>query len=147
MFKGAQRLHEAGALETFLSIPLLQQTRLRKNAPGAAGTDSNKIAIQQHERQPTVALKGIVQGKLDDCFPFPRFKPEVAWDQPVMFIDLAVALDPCIKFALRHGQPGYDAFQRHFRFLAPLVAEVNNSIADVMGNPAAIQSSPSSFFN
>ena len=147
MFKGLQRLDETGTLETLFPVPFLQQTCLPKNAPGTAGADRNDISVQEHERQPTVALKRIAQGKFDDGLPFPRFKPEVTWDQSIMFIDFAVTQGPCIKLALRHGQPGYDAFQRHFRFLAPLLAEVNNGVADIMGNPTAIQSSPSSFFN
>jgi len=99
VFMGPERLHEAGALETFLPVPLLQQPCLAKNSPGAAGADGNDVLIEQHEGQPPISLKRIVHRKSDDRFPFPRFKPEIAGDQPIMFVGFAVPLDPCIKFA------------------------------------------------
>jgi len=99
MFMGPERLHETGTLEAFLPVPFLQQPCLTKNSPGAAGADGNDALIQQHERQSPIALKWIVHSKIDDRFPFPRFKPEVSRDQAVMFVGFAVPLDPCIKLA------------------------------------------------
>ena len=96
---GLERLHKAGPLETFLSVPFLQLPRLTKNSPGAAGADGNDVLIEHHERQASIALKRIVHSKIDDRFPFPRFKPEIPRDQPVMFAGFAVPLDPCIKFS------------------------------------------------
>ena len=46
MVMWAERLHKAGALEAFLSVPFLQQSCLAKNSPGAAGTDRNDVLIQ-----------------------------------------------------------------------------------------------------
>jgi len=99
MVMGLERLHETGTLEAFLPVPFLQQPRLTKNSPGAAGADGNDILIKQHERQAPIPLKRIVHSKLDDRFTLPRFKPEIAGDQPVMFVGFAVPLDPCIKLA------------------------------------------------
>ena len=99
MFMGSERLNEAGALEALLPVPLLQQPCLAKNSPGAAGADGNDVLIEQHECQPPIALKRIVHSKIDDRVPFPRFKPEIPRDQPIMFVGFAVSLDPCIKLA------------------------------------------------
>ena len=99
MFMGSERLHEAGTLEALLPVPFLQQPCLAKNSPGAAGADGNDVLIGQHEGQPPIPLKRIVHRKIDDRFPFPRFKPEITGDQPVMFVGFAVPLDPCIKLA------------------------------------------------
>ena len=142
-----ERLHKAGTLVAFLSVPFLQQPCLAKNSPGAAGTDGNDVLIQQHERQSPIPFKWIVDGKIDDRFSFPRFKPEITGDEPIMFVGFAVPLDPCIKLAPGNGQPGDDLLQGHFCFLAPMLAEIDNGIACIMRNPATIQSSPSSFFN
>ena len=94
-----ERLYKAGTLEAFLPVPLLQQPCLAKNPPSAAGADGYEVLIEHHERQPPIPLKRIVHSKIDNRFPFPRFKPEIAGNQPIMFVGLAVPLDPCIKLA------------------------------------------------
>ena len=99
MVMGLERLHKAGTLEAFFSVPLLQQPRLAKNSPSTAGADGNDVLIEHHERQPPIPLKGIVHRKIDDGFPLPRFKPEIAGNQPIMFVGFAIPLDPCIKLA------------------------------------------------
>jgi len=108
MVMGPERLHKAGALEAFLPVPFLQQPCLAKNSPGAAGADGNDVLIQQHERQAPIPLKWIVDSKIDDRCPFPRFKPEIPGDQPIMFVGFAIPLDPCIKLAPGNGQPSDD---------------------------------------
>ncbi len=133
-----ERLHKAGALVAFLSVPFLQQPCLAKNSPGAAGTDGNDVLIQQHERQSPIPFKWIVDSKIDDRFSFPRFKPEITGDEPIMFVGFAVPLDPCIKLTPGNGQPGDDLLQGHFCFLAPILAEIDNGIACIMRNPATI---------
>ena len=105
MVMGPEWLHKAGSLEAFLPVPLLQQPCLAKNSPGAAGADGNDVLIEHHERQPPIPLKGIVHRKIDDGFPLPRFKPEIAGNQPIMFVGFAIPLDPCIKLASGNGQP------------------------------------------
>jgi len=97
MVMGPEWLHKAGSLETFLPAPFLQQPCLAKNPPGAAGADGNDILVKQHVRQAPIPLKRIIHSKLNDRFPFPRFKPEISRDQPVMFVGSAVPLDSCIK--------------------------------------------------
>src|SRR5665647_3206308 len=99
MLMGSERLYKTGALAAFLSVPFLQQPRLTKNSPGAAGANGNDVLIEHHERQPPITLKGIVHSKINDRFTLPRFKPEIARDLPVMFVGFAVPLDPCIKLA------------------------------------------------
>ena len=62
MVMRAERLHKAGALEAFLSVPFLQQSCLAKNWPGTAGADRNDVLIQKHERQSPIALMSWFSG-------------------------------------------------------------------------------------
>jgi hypothetical protein len=55
-----------------------------------------------------------------------------------MFVGFPVAFYPGVKFALANDKPVYKAIERDFRFIAPRAGEVNNGVANVMGNPAAL---------
>lgn len=147
MVMGTKRLHEAGALGAVFSVPLLEQTSLGQDPPGAARADGNDIPVKHHERQPPVAFQGMIERKPDNGLPLPGLQSEITRNQTIMFVCLAVTGCPRVELAPRHPQPSDYPVQRNFRSGGPLAAEINHRIAGVMGNPAAIQSSPSSFFN
>ena len=147
MFMRTKRLHEAISLGAVFSVPLLEQTGLGQYPPGAARTDGNNIPVKHHERQPTIPFQGMIERKPDDSLPLPGLQPKVTRDQTIMFVCLAVAGCPRVELAPCHSQPGNHPVQRNFRSGGPLAAEVNHRIAGIMGNPTAVQRSPSSFFN
>lgn len=74
-------------------------------------------------------------------------EPMVARNLGVVFVDFAVPLLPVVVFALANPDPANDSAGRDFCFLFPVRDIVDDFVADVMGNPLACQSSPSSFFN
>jgi len=137
VFMRFERLDEAGSFEAFLGIPFLKQSRLRKNTPGAGGTDGDNVLIQHHEGQSPVSFEWIFQSGLDDGIPLPGFEPEITRDRSVMFVCFTVALDPCVKFTLGNRQPEDEALKRDFRFTAPQPGVINHGITSVMGNQAA----------
>jgi hypothetical protein len=74
---------------------------------------------------------------VQDALAFVVFKPMIARNLGVVFVDFAVALLPVKVFALADPDPANDATGRDFRFLFPVADVVNDFIANVMGNPLA----------
>src|SRR5438874_1873369 len=64
-----------------------------------------------------------------------------------MLVGLAVALAPVVKLAHAQLQPPQQSLDRKASLLGPASDEVHHRIADIRLDPAAVQSSPSSFFN
>ena len=142
-----QRLNEAGALEGLFAVPLPQQSFLAENAVGAGRADGDDVLVKHHKRQPAISFKRVVVVELDDLLALPVFEPEISWDRGVVLVGFSIPLDPAVKLALGNRQPEDEPVQSYFSLLRPLLGEVNDSVACVMGNPLAGQSSPSSFFS
>src|ERR1043165_6854331 len=70
----------------------------------------------------------------------------VAWHVAVVLVRLAVALLPGEELAARHADPRDEAIGSDLGLVGPDAHEVDDRVADVVGNPAAAQGSPSSFF-
>ncbi len=71
----------------------------------------------------------------------------VSGDVGIVLVDLAVALHPVVVLALRQPRPGYEARHREFGEVGQVADAVDDLVAGVMGSPATIQGSPSSFFS
>ena len=54
-----------------------------------------------------------------------------------MLVDLAVAFDPCVEFALADGKPADEMRDRDIGFIAPGSNEINYGVSRIMGNPDA----------
>ena len=80
------------------------------------------------------------------CF-FVVGEPVVAWHPGVVLVDLAEALFPVVELAGADADPGQEATGRDVGLVAPGADEIDDLVAGVVGDPAAGQSSPSSFFN
>lgn len=74
-------------------------------------------------------------------------QPVVPGDGAVVLIRLAVALAPVEELASSDAKPGDETLGGKLGLLGPVPNEVDDSVADVMGNPALGQGSPSSFFS
>lgn len=85
--------------------------------------------------------------EVDDRLLLPVFEPVVPRDLAVVLVGLAVALPPLVELALAGAQPADDAREGDLGLLRPVLGEVDDRVASVVGDPAALQISPRSFFN
>src|SRR6476661_256827 len=144
---GTQRLVEAAALLGELSVPAVEATGLGQDSVGRRGAHCHHVLVEHHEGQASVALQGEAHVEVEDGLPFPVFEPVIPGHQAVVLVGLAVALLPVAELAASQLEPLAEAFGREFSLLAPGAHEVDHGISQVMGNPAAVQGSPSSFFS
>ena len=80
--------------------------------------------------------------EIEDRLLLPRFEPPVARDLAVVFVGLAVATFPIVELARAERQPAEQTFGGQFRAPRPMVEVVDDFVARVVGNPAALQRSP-----
>lgn len=82
---------------------------------------------------------------VDDGLLLRRLDPEVARYQGVVLVRLAVAILP-VEELPPDLQPANEALGRQLGLVGPRANEVDHLVARVVGNPTAVQGSPSSFF-
>jgi hypothetical protein len=85
--------------------------------------------------------------EVEDRFLLPVLQPPIAGDQRVVLVDQAVAGAPVVEFTRGDPQPGDELLDGDFGGPGPTSDVINDGVADVVGNPGAGQSSPSSFFS
>jgi len=61
----------------------------------------------------------------------------VAGHQGVVFVDLAETPLPVVELAGADAEPGDEATSRQFGLVAPVADEIDERVADVVGDPAA----------
>jgi hypothetical protein len=64
-----------------------------------------------------------------------------------MFIDFAEACFPVVKLAGADADPGEEVGRGDVGFVAPVADEIDDLIADVVGDPLSGQGSPRLFFS
>jgi len=69
----------------------------------------------------------------------------VAGNAGVVFVDFAEAAFPVVELAGGEFDPVEEATSREFGLVAPVADEVDDGVAGVVGRPASVQISPSSF--
>jgi hypothetical protein len=62
----------------------------------------------------------------------------VARHEGVVLVDLAEALLPIMELAGADADPGEEATSGDFRLVAPIADEIDDLVAVVMGDPAAL---------
>jgi hypothetical protein len=62
----------------------------------------------------------------------------IARHQGVVFVDLAEAFFPVVEFAGGEADPGAEAARRDAGLAAPVADEIDDGVAGVVGNPAAL---------
>jgi hypothetical protein len=77
-------------------------------------------------------------GKGPNAFFFVVGEPVIAWHQGVVFVDLAEAFLPVVELAGGQADPGQEATRRDAGLVAPVADEVNDGVADIVGNPTAL---------
>ena len=123
------------------------KTRFGKHSPNGSSTQCDNIIVKHHISQLTISSFRVLSIKLFDFFNFPVPQPMISLNQSIMFIDFSISVEPGVIFTWVQIDPFQYACFRNPGFTCPLFDKVNQSITNFMGNPAAFQSSPSSFFN
>jgi hypothetical protein len=65
-------------------------------------------------------------------------EPVVAWDPGVVLIDFAETLSPVVILAGADADPGVETRDRDLGLVRPGANEIDNLVARVVGNPAAL---------
>src|SRR5579863_2034718 len=128
-------------------VPTIEASSLGQDPIHRRRADRHHVAIQHHEGQPSVAFEGEALVEVQNGLLLPLFEPVIPGDHGVVFIGLAVALAPGEELAARQFEPTQEPLGGQLGLLAPGAHEIHHGIAHVMGNPAAVQGSPSSFFS
>src|SRR3989442_11067643 len=143
---GLRRLLKPRPFARGLALPSRQQSRLLQHSPYARRTHRHDLCIQHHERQPPIALQGILQMKTDDGFLLPRLQPEIAGNPTVVLIHSPVALSPVVELAGPNAQPLRESSDADLGLLRPTSDKIHDLIPHIMRHPALGQSSPRLFF-
>src|SRR5262249_23992572 len=85
--------------------------------------------------------------EVEDPLPLLGLDPEVSRHARVVLVRLAVALLPVEVFPARQPEPADKPRGGDLGLVGPGADEVDQLVARVVGNPAAAQGSPSSFFS
>jgi hypothetical protein len=135
---GLEWLDEAGAFLGDIGRGAGEQSGFFEDAINAGGATSDLIGIEHHEGQAAIAFEGMGAGKSADAEFFIVGEPVVAWDPGVVFVDLAETLFPVVELAGADVDPGQEATDRDFGLVAPAADEIDELIADIVGDPAGL---------
>jgi hypothetical protein len=115
-------------------------------ADGGMESDSIVVLDEVADQATRVAFQRIRMMKVDDAPSFPILQPMIARDERVVLVGLAVALLPVVIFGAGEPDPG-DQLQGADRGARrPALNEIDDHVADVVGDPTGRQISPSSLF-
>jgi hypothetical protein len=142
---GLQRLVEALALARGALLPAVDDAGLVEDTPGGRRGHRDDVGVEHHEREPAVALLRVLRVEGEDGLALPVLDPVVARHERVVLVRLAVALLPVVELAALHANPRDEACGRDLGAVGPEAHEVDDLVARVVGNPALLQGSPSSF--
>lgn len=129
-----------------LGVVPLQQSGLLEDAVHAGGAAGHDILVEHHEGQAAIALQGKTLMEGDDGLLLVADEPVVPRDPGVVLVGLAVTVLPRMPLGGGEAEPEQEGQDSQAGFVGPLVDKVNDLVADVMGDPEAGQSPPSSFF-
>jgi hypothetical protein len=123
------------------------QSSVVEHTVDAGGADRDNISIEHHEGKPTVTLQRMPGVEVKDGFFLPILQPPIAWDQRIVLVGQAVARAPVVELARGDSQPCDESLDRNLGADGPVANVIDDRVANVMGDPGAGQSSPSSFFS
>jgi hypothetical protein len=138
VFMGLEGLDETGTFLGDVGRGAGEQSGFFENPIDAGGTTSDLIGIEHHEGQAAIAFEGMPAGKSADAEFFIVGEPVVTWDPGVVFVDLAEAFFPIVELAGADADPGQEATDRDFGLVAPAPDEIDELIADIVGDPAGL---------
>ena len=141
---GSQGLLKALPFERGFAVVWSDQSGIAEHAVDAGGADRDNISVEHHEGKPTVAFQGMPGVEVEDGFFLPVLQPPIAGDQRVVLVGQAVA-SPVVELARGDSQPCDEPLDRNLGAAGPLANVIDDRVANVVGDPGAGQSSPSSF--
>jgi len=152
VFVGFEGLDEARAFFGDVGRSAGQQLSGLEDAVGAGRAASDVawgggIGVEHHESQPPIAFERVVASEGADAIFFVIGEPMIARHPGVVFIDFAEACFPVVELAGADLDPGEEAGRGDVGFVAPGADEIDDLIADVVGDPLAGQGSPRLFFS
>src|SRR5262249_2155581 len=144
---GTQGLDEALALGGGAGRMAVEQPGRLEDAVDAGRATGDDILGGHHEGQPAAAIQGEQGVEVEDRLFFLGFEPVVARDPGVVLVGLAVAVLPGVPLGSGDAQPQEETGDGEAGLAGPAVDEIDDLVAGVVGNPEAVQGSPSSFFS
>src|SRR5262249_49215323 len=105
------------------------------------------VPVEHHERQPAIPFQRVQRVEVEDRLLLGGLQPVVARHPRIVLVGLAVAVLPVVPFARADADPQQEAADREGGLGRPVVDEIDDGVARVVGNPGATQGSPSSFFS
>ena len=109
-----------------------------EHAPDTGRAGGDHVGIEHHESQRPIALQRMVVGEGDDLAFLLFGKPVVAWHPGIVLVDFAIAFSPVVELAGAQRDPVEETAGRDLGLVAPGADEVDELIANVVGNPASL---------
>ena len=125
----------------------VEQARRLEDAVNAGRAARGDVLVEHHEGQAAVALQREPGVEVEDGLFFLGLEPVVAGDPGVVLIGLTVAVLPGVPLGGGQAQPQQEAGDGDAGLAGPVVDEIDDLVAGVVGNPEAVQSSPRAFFS
>ena len=123
------------------------QSGVAEDAVDARGAEGDDVGIEHPESEAPVALRGMTGVEFEEGRLLPRFVPPVAGDQGVVLVGQATARPPIVELAGGDLESAEEASHGDLGAIGPVVDEVDEGVAGIVGNPDFVQNSPSSFFS
>jgi hypothetical protein len=133
-----QGLDKAGALLGDVGRVAGQESRGLEDAIDAGGAAGDLVGIKHHEGQAATAFERMGPREGDDAMFFVIGEPMIAWDPGVVLVDLAEATLPILELAGGDADPGHEATGGDVRLVAPDPDEIDDGVAGIVGDPAAL---------
>ncbi len=135
---GLEGLDEAGALLGGRGRWPGQEAGGLEDAIDAGRAAGDDIGVEHHEGEAAIAFEGMLAGEGADAFFLVVGEPVVARHPGVVLVDLAEAVLPVVELAGADADPGEEATDGDVRLVAPVADEIDDGVAGVVGNPAAL---------
>jgi hypothetical protein len=133
-----KRLLEAGALLRRAAVPAVEAPLRGQDSIDRGRADRDDVTVEHHERQPPIPLERELALEVEDGLALLLGDPVIARNERVVLVGLPVALPPVVELALGDTNPAQEADHGDLRGRSPLVDEVDDGIAGVVGNPGAV---------
>ena len=94
--------------------------------------------IEHHEGHAAIPFERMLAGEGGQALLFVGGEPVIARDPGVVLVDLAEALDPSVILAGADADPGQKVRRRDVTLVGPGADEIDDLVAGVVGDPAAL---------
>lgn len=128
-------LHKACTFFGCFTVPAAEQFSSTQDTINATGADGNNISIEHHEGQSAIAFQRMLEIEIDNGLLLPIFQPEVAGNQSVVFIDLAISALPVVILTGRNTQPSDKMRHCDAGAFGPAFNEIDHGIANIVRYP------------